>query len=833
MNPGVVIIGAGIVGCTIADHLTRLGWRDVVVLEQGPLFATGGSTSHAPGGVFETNASQTMTEFAKETVKRYSELELDGEPCFYPVGSIEVAVTPERWEDLKRKRGLATSWGVEGTLLTPQECAEKIPLLDPARIYGGLFVPLDGIAKAVRAAEAMARQATARGATFHGNTEVTNIEVANGRVQAVVTAAGRIPAEVVVSCAGIWGPRIGRMAGVSIPLIPMQHQYVLTSPLPQLAGETREVIHPVLRHQDRDMYFRHQRDRYGVGSYQHRPMPVSADDLLRYDDAEVMPSVMAFTPEDFEQAWADALELLPALRGARIEEGINGIFSFTADGMPLLGESREVRGFWMAEAVWITHAVGVGKVVAEWMVEGVPSIDLRQCDIQRFEPYAHSPSYVRQRSSQAYIEVYDIIHPMQPMEEPRPVRVSPFYRCQQELGAYFLEASGWERPQWYEANAPLVAERPIPPRTGWAGRYWSPIVGAEHLVTRERVALYDVTSLKKVEVTGPGALAFLQTLTTGNMDKSIGSVTYTLMLDPKGGIKSDITVARLGTERFQVGCNGPRDVDWFEHHLPVDRSVQVRDITSGTCCIGLWGPRARDLVQQLSSADFSERGHGFFRAKEIYLAEVPVTAMRLSYVGELGWELYTTAEYGLRLWDLLWEAGQPLGVIAAGRGALEGLRLEKGYRMYGKDMWSEHDPFEAGLGFTVHLDKGDFIGREALLRRRAEGPRTRLICLTLDDPTRVVMGSEPVSPRGYPGAEPVGFVAAAAYGYTIGRGIAYAWLAPAAATVGSKLDIEYFGERLAATVAQEPLFDPQMERMRTKTPRAVAAAAAPSRSRLA
>lgn len=816
----IVIIGAGIVGCGLADHLTALGCRNVVVLEQGPLFAPGGSTSHAPGGMHQTNLSQTMTQFASYSVGRYAELELDGLPCFHGVGSIEVAATPARWEDLKRKHGVAASWNVESELLSPQACAEKMPLLDPARIHGGFWVPSDGVAKPVRTSEAMARLAMGRGAVFHGNTEVTDIEVAAGRVRAVVTPAGRFEADVVVSCAGIWGPRIGRMVGVPMPLVPMQHQYIVTSPVPRLRGETRELVYPLIRHQDSDMYFRQHADRYGVGSYQHRPLPISADDLVRFEEAEVMPSVVPFTPEDFAPAWADAVELMPALGETTIDNPINGIFSFTTDGFPLLGEWRDVRGFWMAEAVWITHAAGVAKAVAEWMVDGVPSIDLRQCDIHRFEPYALSPSYVWQRSLQGYIEVYDIKHPLEPMEEPRPLRVSPFYPREKEQGAHFLEASGWERPQWYEANAALVDGRPIPDREPWSGRYWSPIVGAEHLATRERVGMYDMNSLTKVEMTGPGSLALLQRLTTGNMDKSIGSVTYTLMLDERAGIKSDMTVARLGPDRFQIGCNGPRDVDWFERNAPRDGSVHIRDMTGGMCCIGVWGPRARDLVQQVSDADFSETGHRFFRAREVFLGPVRVVAMRLSYVGELGWELYASADLGLHLWDLLWQAGQPLGVIAGGRGAFDSLRVEKGYRFYGRDMWTAHDPYEAGLGFTVNLDKGEFIGRDALLRRKEEGPRRLLTCLTLDDPSRVVMGSEPV----YAGDEPIGFVTSAAYGYSIGRGIAYAWLSPGFSDPGTPLHVEYFGERLAATASREPLFDPGMERMRA---RAVAAAAQP------
>lgn len=399
-SAGVVIVGAGIVGCSVAEHLTLMGRREVVVLDQGALFEAGGSTSHAPGLMFQTNPSKTMSELASYSVRRYSEL--GGLPCFYPVGGIEVAATPERWKDLGRKQGLATSWGIESALLSPVECVEKIPLLDPDKIYGGFFVPSDGIAKAVRACEAMANEARSRGARFHGETEVTGIEVESGRVRAVETSRGRIETEVVVSCAGMWGPRLGRMVGMSIPLTPMQHQFVWTTALRQLEGESREVVHPILRHQDRSMYFRQRGECYGVGSYQHRPMPVESEDIPPYHEAEVMPSVMEFTPADFAGAWRDATELLPVLENVEIEEGMNGLFSFTPDGMPLIGESREARGFWVAEAVWITHAAGVGRAVAEWISESAPSVDLRECDVHRFEPYARSPAYVVARSSQAF-----------------------------------------------------------------------------------------------------------------------------------------------------------------------------------------------------------------------------------------------------------------------------------------------------------------------------------------------------------------------------------------------------------------------------------------------
>ncbi|MGH3658316.1 MAG: glycine cleavage T C-terminal barrel domain-containing protein, partial [Micromonosporaceae bacterium] len=488
-------------------------------------------------------------------------------------------------------------------------------------------------------------------------------------------------------------------------------------------------------------------------------------------------------------------------------------FSFTTDNMPLLGPSSQVEGFWFAEAVWVTHSAGVGRVVAEWLVDGEPSIELHEADLNRFEAHQVAPDYVLARSCQNYVEVYDRIHPLQPMEEPRPLRTTPFHPRQVELGGCFLEATGWERPHWYESNASLLDGREIPTPNEWAARYWSPIVGAEAQYTREHVAIYDMSALKRVEVTGRGALGFLQHLTTGNLDKSVGSVTYCLLLDERGGIRSDITVARLDATRFQVGVNGNLDLDWFQRRLP--ENVTVRDLTAGTCGIGLWGPKARDLLQPLTQDDFSNQGLRYFRGRETYLGMVPVTALRLSYVGELGWELYTTADMGPKLWDTLWRAGQEHGVIAAGRGAFSSLRLEKGYRLFGTDMTAEHTPYEAGLDFAVRMDKGEFVGRKALLERGPETVTRKLCCLTIDEAAgpagAVVMGKEPV----YDGDHAVGYVTSAGYGYTIGKGIAYAWLPAELSQVGTGVHIGYFDERIPATVNAEPLVDPGMTRLRS------------------
>ncbi len=813
----VVVIGAGIVGCSAALALAERGVTDILVIEQGPLFATGGSSAHAPGLVFQTNASQTMTQLAARTVERFTSL--PGQ-CFHQVGGIEVAATPERWHELHRKLGHAQSWGVQAELLGASEVLERIPEIDATRIYGGLHVATDGIAKPVRAAEAMAMAAEQRGARFADHTEVTGFSFDSGQISVVHTSRGDVEVERVLCCAGIWGPTIGAMAGVSVPVQPLAHQYAVTTPLCDWAGSEAEVAQPILRHQDRSMYFRQIHDRVGIGSYQHRAIPVQARDLTRTaavgNGTEApssgggwkgMASVHDFTPEDFETPWSDARSLLPFLQDSEIDEGMNGLFLFTPDGSPVLGLSREVPNFWIAEAVWITHSAGVGEAVAEWMAGQQPTIDIRSGDVRRFEGFAHGPSYVAERSAQNFREVYDIGHPQQPPEHPRPLRTSPFYVRQREQEAFFLEANGWERPHWFEANKSLVDELTIHTPGEWAGRYWSPIVAAEQQATREGVAMYDMTSLARAEVSGRGALGLLQRLTTNELDRKPGYVTYTLMLEPDAGVRADITVARLSEDTFQVGCNGQRDIAWIKDHA--DDTTFVRDITGGTCCIGLWGPRARDVLAKLASIDVSHEAFRFFRARQLFVSEVPVTALRLSYVGELGWELYTTAEFGLRLWDLLAEAGAEYGIVPAGRGAFNALRIEKGYRAWGADMWSVHDPDQAGLGFAVKPDKGEFVGREALLRRRESDPKQLLRCLRIDDGT-VVSGSEPV----FVDDAAVGFTTSAAYGHTVGASLAYAWVPAEHSTEGTPLRVSYFDRRHAATVVADPFFDPDMSRMR-------------------
>ena len=810
-----VVVGAGIAGCSVAYHLTKLGWRDIVVVDQGPLFETGGSTSHAPGLVFQINPSRTMTAFAKYTVRLWSEMELEGAPCARRVGSLEVAWTPERLADLKRKAGYGLSWGVEAHVLGPEDARRLFPMLS-SRIVGALHVPSDIQTAATRPAEAMAREAARHGATFRGGVEVTGFGTANGRVTAVHTTQGSMETDLVVAAAGIWAPKVGDWAGVPIPLSPMQHLYAVTTPVAELAGASEEISLPILRHQDAATYFRQVGDAIGIGSYRHEPLLVDAADIPSLGDAPVAPAEMPFTPPHFEASMAAARDLLPGLKDAGLTRKFNGLFSFTTDGFPILGESPQVKGFWSAQAVWITHAGGIGKAVAEWIVNGEPTLDLRECDIRRFQPHALNRSYVRARAAQQYREVYDIIHPRQQMDAPRNLRLSPFHARQKELGAVFFENAGWERPQWYETNTRLLDGLEVKgaSRTGWAAREWSPAVAAEHAATRSRVAMFDMTPFAKFEIMGPGALAALERLAANQMDRPVGRVTYTSMLTPSGGIKCDLTVTRLAEERFMIvtgGAMGLHDLDWICSHLPDDGSASMADVSSARCCLGLWGPHARDLLSRVCESDVSDAAFPYLAARALAIGDVPVLALRVSYVGELGWEIYAPTEQGARLWDILWEAGEPLGVIAAGGGAFDSLRLEKGYRLWGADIHTEYDPCEAGLGFAVRMNKGDFVGRSGLQERRARGGRRLLCCMTLDAPDAVVMGKEPIMD----GDRALGYVTSANYGHSIGRGIAYGYLPVSHADPGRPVDIVYFGERIPATVAKEPLYDPAGRKMRT------------------
>lgn len=806
--PKIVIIGAGIVGCSLADELTERGYTDIVVIEKGPLWAPGGSTSHAPGVVFQTNGSRTMAQFAQQTVEKLYSLRHNGEPCFLKVGSLELATTPERLADLHRRAGLAISVGINAKVISPEEALRMHPMLAQDKLLGALYVPDDGIARAKLADQLMGEQAISRGAKFIQDCEVLAIDQQDGHVTGVQTTQGSFPADIVVSCAGIWGPKIGAMVGMQKAIQPLAHQLCYTAPMVELAAYKTEAELPVLRHQGADLYFKQRGHSLAVGWYGHRPLPVRAEDILPNDRAEIMPSQMPFTPEEWKGAMEGATEVIPALKNAEIAESMNGLFSFTVDNFPLMGEWSGLKGFWVAEAIWITHGCGVARAMAEWIVNGHPTLAVHECDVNRFEPHQLGPQHIEERGAQNYIEVYDLLHPLQPMESPRPLRTTGFYPRQQELGGFFLEAAGYERPQWYEANASLVHRYPSPPRDAWSASFWSPVIGAEARAVRDGVGLFDITTLKRIEVTGKGALEFLERLTTGNLRKKPGSITYCLLLNESAGIMSDITVMRRGENDFFIGVNSNIDINYLKQLAP--DTVFVRDITAGTVGLGLFGPKSRELAQSLTRDDLSNEALGYFRLKHTYLGHVPVMLARLSYVGELGYEIYTTADLALKLWDTLWQAGKQYGLIAAGRGAFNSMRLEKGYRSYGTDMNSEHNPHEAGLGFAVRKSSG-YTGAEALSKVDPASLSKRLVCLVLNNPQHVVLGKEPVMHEG----KVVGYVTSAYFGHTIGKPLAYAWVPAALSTQGTALMIRYFDNDYPATVGQDPQFDPQMTRLKS------------------
>jgi glycine cleavage system aminomethyltransferase T/glycine/D-amino acid oxidase-like deaminating enzyme len=829
----VIIIGAGIVGVNLADELTQRGWTNITVVEQGPLPLPGGSTSHAPGLVFQTNPSKAMTRFAKYTVEKLLSIEKDGQSCFNQVGGLEVATTPERLEELKRKHGYASSWGVEASLVSAEECLKIYPALNKDIVLGGLHIPSDGLALAARATQLLIERTQKAGVRYLASTPVTGIERSEGQVTGVETPNGTVSANIIVSCAGFWGVEIGAMVGLQVPLLPLAHQYAKTTAVPGLKGRAlnsningMNAELPILRHQDQDLYYREHGDQYGIGYYGHRPLPVNAATLgltPKHVDEKSMPSRMNFTPTDFETAWIESQRLLPALKDTHIADGFNGVFSFTPDGGPIVGRAPNLEGFYVAEAVWVTHSAGVARALAELLTTGRSETDLAECEMTRFEEIQLSPAYVNETSQQNFVEVYDIIHPLEPKRSPRHLRLSPFDVRQKELGAYFLEVGGWERPFWYETNADLLRYLPADwkpvERDTWSAKHYSQISAVEAWKTRNAVAMYDMTAFHRFEVSGPGACRLLQRLTTSDVTKRPGFVIYSLLLDDQGGIRSDVFVSRLDEDVYQVGANTAIDFAYLSRQAKFQRKhtpsqwVQVREITGSTCCIGLWGPRSRDVMSTISTDDFSNEGLPYMRVKKAHVAGIPVTVFRKSYVGELGWEIQTSAEYGLRLWDVIMQAGKLHGIVAAGRAALNSLRLEKGYRTWGADMTTEHNPYEAGVASAVNTSKtDDFVGKIAF-ERLSKQPTRRLRCLVIDDGSSMVLGKEPVFHKD----KAVGYITTAAFGFTVRAPVAYAWL-PSNVREGSKVEVEYFGRKIRATVTSDPLYDPQDSKLLDNKP---------------
>jgi glycine cleavage system aminomethyltransferase T/glycine/D-amino acid oxidase-like deaminating enzyme len=822
-STSILVIGAGVVGCSAAYHLAEQGCEDVTVVDMGDIEAPGGSTVHAPGGLVETSSSKVMSEFATYSRRLYSDLD-----AYRSDGLIELATSEPRWQQAKRLHDYSRSWDIpDGELLSPSEVGDHVPLIDEDTIQGGFYSPKSGLIRPIELLAGLRERAVAGGATFHGETKVTDIEVERGEVTAVETDRGRVEADQVLVAANNWAPLFGRMVGVDIPLMPCEHQYAVTESLPELAGTTSEVEFTGFRHQDAALYFRQHGEGYGIGSYNHEPLLVEPDDLDDYesgvDDVPVydyfvgnesnrdpirMTANREFTPEHFEAPWEDATRVMPALDGADLEKAFNGIFCFTPDGMPVMGTPPDLDGFWVAAAVWLTHAGGVGKAMAEWMADGYPRQNLVPCDINRFQNHAGSPRFVHDRAAYSYDTVYDLTHPRQIPDVNQNLRTGPFYDRQVDLGAECYPAAGWERARWYDHNEGLLDEYDVPDRSGWEAQYWSPVEGAEHLAVRDRVGLFDLSAFTNIVVSGPDALEAVQRVCTNDMDVGVGDVTYTLMCNENGGILGDMTVVREARDRFQVlGNSGAAGTEQLAR---VRRTVEEFDATvtapvAGRCAVGVWGPDARDMLAPITATDLGDDAFPYFTAQDTYVEEVPVTAIRVSYVGELGWELHTTTDYGRKLWNTLWEAGREYDAVPMGDGALNTMRLEKGYPLFGGDITPEYDPYEAGLGFTVDVDT-EFVGRDALVD--AEPDRKR-VTLTLDEPGDVVFNGAPV----FDGETQLGYAAGAGYGHSVGAGIVTSYLPVEYADPGTSVQVQYETERHPATVRESPLFDPERERL--------------------
>jgi glycine/D-amino acid oxidase-like deaminating enzyme/sarcosine oxidase gamma subunit len=672
----VVVIGAGIVGNSLVHHLARLGWRDIVQIDKGALPNPGGSTGHASNFIFPVDHSREITDLTLDSVKQYKEMGV-----FTQSGGFEVARTEERMEELRRRMSSARAWGIESHLVTPAEVVEKVPFLDPDQIVGAFYTPSVGVVDSLRAGTIMREQALETGAlTVVPTVEVTGLDVEEGRIRRVRTTGGDIEAEHVVIACGVWSPKIGDMAGISIPLTPAVHQMISVGPCPQLAGTEGEIHYPIVRDMDTFCYERQHGADMEVGSYAHRAILHEPEDIPSIEQAKLSPTEMPFTSDDFDPQLEQAFELMPELlgaEGAEIRYAINGLLSLTCDGNPILGES-DVRGLWTAAAVWIKEGPGVGRAVAEWMTHGYSEIDIHHSDVARFYPHQMRREHTRARTTESFIKTYGIVHPSEQYASDRDQRLSPMHDSEAKLGARFFEAVGWERPQWYESNADLLevyGDAVMPREHEWDARWWSPIINAEHLRMREAAGVIDLTAFAVFDITGPGALDAVQRTCVSQCDVAVGKVVYTPVLDAKGGFRSDLTVMRLGTDHFRVvtgGAHGMADRKWFADQLPVAAdgtpSATLTDHTDAVSTIGLWGPRARDILSSLTEDDLTAEGFGFLTCREIDVAGTTVLASRISYVGELGWELYVPMEHAAELWDRLLEAGAPHGARPVGIG---------------------------------------------------------------------------------------------------------------------------------------------------------------------
>jgi glycine cleavage system aminomethyltransferase T/glycine/D-amino acid oxidase-like deaminating enzyme len=831
-----VILGAGIVGNSLTYHLAEQGRDDILLVDKGPLPDPGGSTGHASNFLMPVEHSKEMTHLTRESIEQYKDMD-----TFVNSGGIELARTDERVAELERRVQSAKSWGEPAELLTPEEVAELVPYVNTDIIKGGFYSKGAGTCDPLRAGEVMrarADHATEGGLTVSPNTEVLDMHVEAGEIQAVKTDRGTVTADEVVIAAGLWSPKLAAMAGVEIPLTPAVHQLISVGPISYFEDYEGEISFPVVRDMDTQMYERQHGNDMEVGSYQHRPILWDVEDIPSIDEAPLSPTQPPLTDDAFEQSMENALEIVPELLDdpeAGVRHEIDGLLSVTPDGAPLLGPLQDVEGLWSAAAVWIKEAPAIGEALAQWMTRGWSDIDLHSSNVNRFKEWGTSREFVKDRAHEGYRKIYGIVHPSEQWQSSRPLRTSAFYHRQDDLDARFFQAGGWERPQWYDSNEDLVRRYNeeldgLLRANEWDSRWWSPVILGEHLHMRDKVAMVGDMGFAIFDLLGPGATEYAERMAVGRMDVDVGKSVYTPVLAPNGGFVSDLSIVRMGENHYRVitggSVQGP-DKAHFRSHLPEDGSVQLVDRSSQLCTLGVWGPDARDVVDPVTEEDMSHGAFAPYTAQHVTIGEVDAWALRISYVGEQGWEIYAPMDQAERLWDTLYEAGQDHDIRPVGMGVYGTTgRMEKGYRLYGHELELEYTPAEAGLTFHGVKD-ADFVGKEAYAAGIDEENAATLCTLSVDDhrsedgDRRFMLGNEPVLDDGEVLVDDEGrrsYVTSAGTGPTVGKHLLMAYLPREYAEEGRGLQVEYMGERYPVTVevaGSRPLFDPENERIRS------------------
>ena len=803
----MVVIGGGIAGCSVAYHLTKLGWRDVLLLERRDISC--GTTWHAAGLVGQLRATNNLTRLAKYGADLYERLEAEtGQATgFRRPGSVSLARNAERMHELKRLASMARCFDVDVEVITPAEAGRRWPLIRTDDLVGALWLPRDGRTNPIDTTLALAKGARQGGATILENTAVTGIRVENGRVAGVTTNRGDVACEVVVNCAGMWAREVGRMAGVTVPLHASEHFYIVTEPM---AGVTPGL--PVLRDTDGYIYVREEVGGLLMGGFE----PVAKPWGMSGIPADFAFSLLPEDWEHFQVLMEQALLRIPALESAPVRRHVNGPESFTPDGRFLLGEAPECRNFFVAagfNSIGIASGAGAGRATAEWIVGGEPPMDLWDVDIRRMAPFQGNPTYLRDRTVEMVGVLYAIHWPYQQPVTARGVRTSALHDRLAARGACFGAVMGWERANWYATDGVEPAYR-----YSYGRQNWFSCAAAEHRAVRETVGLFDQSSFCKLRLDGPDALAVLQRLCANDVDVAPGRLVYTQMLNARGGIEADLTVTRLASDSFLIvtgASAATHNTHWIRHQLGEARAV-LTDVTSSEVVLGVMGPRSRELLSRVTSADLSNAAFPFLSVREIWLGSAPVRAARVTYVGELGWELYVPTEFAGAVYDAVVAAGEGLGLRHAGYHAMDSLRIEKAYRSWGHDLGCEDSPLEAGLGFAVRLDKrAAFIGRDTLLAQREKPLTRRLLVFALDDPEPLLYHDEPIWRDGVL----VGQIASGAYGHTLGRAVGLGWVrhpdgVTDAFVTSGRWEIEIACERRGARAQLAPLYDPKSLRVR-------------------